>query len=339
MKKRRDMFTKKAIYGIIILLAFINCGLENNPYPYKISDFRPVVQVELKKLAKERQLPSKDTIARNYLRDNCSKEELLKLFECENPLLRVIAFRTLVNRKDKDSFKILIGHLNDTAKVTFWVFDDVVGDFMVSDLLIRKVENDGILTEKEKNILVDSVLFKHSYLENAMYMIQEVEPKGKYYSIIKEKCRKENKERCGEQLSACFALSKFKKKQDLEFLNTIFQNLECPFWIFKSIENNPDEIYFPTLEKYFNLVKKKKISFDDDFKHYIEALASYKSKKSLLILTELLNKSYCPNFWDYNLYSQYIFLAIHKYRNPLYEDLYQKLKPKMNPYVLSHLNE
>lgn len=328
---------KKIAYWIIILFIFISCGGENDSYSYRISDFRPELQIRLESLAKEKELPSRDTISRNYLRDNCSQEELLKLLKCENPLLRVIAFRTLVNRKDKDSFKILLGHLNDTAKVTFWVFDDVVGDYKVSDLLIRKAENDGILSPKEKSILVDSVLFKHPYLENAMYMIQEVEPMEKYYSVIKDRCKKENKERCGEKLSACYALSKFKKKEDLEFLNKIFLNLQCPLWIFKSIENNPDEVYFSTLEKYFDQVKKKKIRFDNDFEDYVLALASYKSQKSLVILTELLNKSYCPNYWDYDLYSQYIFLAIHKYRNPIYEDLYQKLKLKINPYVLSIL--
>jgi hypothetical protein len=131
----------RKITCIFIISILFSCG-DKKPYPNKISEFRPELQIQLKKLAKEKMLPSRDTIARNYLKDNCSKEELLKLLECENPLLRVIAYRTIVNRKDKDSFKILLGHLNDTAKVTFSIFDDLVGDFMVSDLLIRNIKND-----------------------------------------------------------------------------------------------------------------------------------------------------------------------------------------------------
>jgi hypothetical protein len=122
---------KKTAYLFILLLLF-SCG-DKNPYPNKISDFRPELRIHLQKLAKEKQLPSKDTIARNYLKDNCSKEELLNLLNCENPLLRVIAYRTIVNRNEKDYFKILLEHLSDTAKV-FWSSDDIAGESMVSDV-------------------------------------------------------------------------------------------------------------------------------------------------------------------------------------------------------------
>lgn len=325
----------KNLTYIFILLFLFSCG-DKKPYPNKISDFRPELQIQLKKLQKENNLYSLDTTASSFLKENCSKEELEQLIECEVPLLRVIAFRTLITRKDKDYFKILLGHLTDTSKV-FWSSGDLVGEPMVTDLLIDEAKTPGTLTQTEKNILLDSVLIKHSYLESFTYMIQEVEPKEKYYSIIKKRCEKKDKYRCGIQLSACFALSKFKKNEDLEFLKNKFNILEspCENWIFKSIEQNPNQIYFPILKKYFNEnIKKKKLFFNDHFKYYCQALASYKNKESLLILTELLNKKYCPETWYYEIYRENIFLAIHKYNNPLYNDLYYNLRPKMSKYII-----
>jgi hypothetical protein len=213
---------------------------------------------------------------------------------------------------------------------------------MVSDLLIRKAEDNGQLTKKEKSILVDSVLLRHPYLEYSFYMIQEIEPKEKYYSIIKERTKKKDKYRCGTQLSACFALSKFNKKEDLAYLSSIFKSLEspCEDVIFKSIEQNPNQIYFPILKKYFNeTVRNKRLYHSDHFKYYCRAVASYKNKDSLSILTELLNKAYCPDHWYYELYRDNIFIAIHKYNNPLYKDLYDKLRPKMSRYVIDNLDK
>ncbi|MGO4822035.1 MULTISPECIES: hypothetical protein [unclassified Flavobacterium] len=327
---------KKTVYIFIIFILF-SCG-NKKPYPNKISDFRPELQIPLNKLQKEKNLYSIDTIAGNFLKENCSKEELLKLLECEDPLLRFIAYKTIINRKEKDYFEILLGHLNDTSKV-FWSSGDLAGETMVSDLLIK--ETSGILTQNKKNILMDSVLLKHSYLENFTYMLQGVEPKEKYYSIIKKRCEKKDKYRCGIQLSACFALSKFKKNEDLEFLKNKFNNLEspCEDWIFKSIEQNPNEIYFPILEKYFyEIIKKKKQFSYDDLKYYCRAIAKYQNKESLALLTEILEKKNYPDTWYFNDNQDNVFRAIHKYKAPIYEDLYRKLKPKMSEFVMKYLD-
>lgn len=330
---------RKTVF-ILIFLTLVSC-VDKKQYPYEISDFREELQAPLTKLAKEKQLPSRDTVSRNYIRDNASKEELLKLLECDNPLLRVIAYRTIVNKKDKDYFKILLGHLNDTSKVTFWYFEDAVGDFKVSDLLIRKAEDENKLTKNQKRILVDSVLLKHPYLETSIWMIQDIEPQEKFYSIIKEKCNIKS-DRCGEYLSACYALSKFKKKEDLIFLKDKFDKLEspCEDWIFKSIEQNPEQIYFPILEKYFRTkIKRKKQFNSNELRYYARAVASYKNDSSLVLLKDLLKKSNYPNPWCFEENQNNVFRAIHKYKDPLYLKLYDDLKPKMSDFIITYLDE
>jgi hypothetical protein len=323
---------------ILICSILFSCG-DKKPYPNKISDFRPELQIHLNKLKKENNLYPRDTIASGFLKENCSKEELIQLLGCEVPLLRVIAFKTLINRKDKGYFKILLGHLNDTSKV-FWSGGDLQGETMVSDLLIEEVK--GKLIKNEKKILVDSVLLKHSYLDYSNYMIQEVEPKESYYPLIKERAKKKQKIICGIQLGACYALSKFKKEEDLEFLKNTFNSQKdfCGDWIFKSIEENPNKVYFPILERYFyEIIKKKKQYTGEDLKYYCRAIAKYQNKESLALLTEILDKNNYPDTWYFRYNVDNVFRAIHKYKAPIYEDLYKKMKPKMSEFVLEYLDK
>ena len=56
----------KTILQLIILsIFFISCKEEK--YKYDISDFRNELRPSLKNLSKEKLLPSKDTIARNFI--------------------------------------------------------------------------------------------------------------------------------------------------------------------------------------------------------------------------------------------------------------------------------
>ncbi|WP_116790648.1 hypothetical protein [Flavobacterium psychrotrophum] len=321
----------------LIFVTLSSCE-KKEKYPYEPSDFRSEVNMTLKKLSKEKQLPVNDTIATNYLEKVCTKDELQKIILSKKPILRIIGYRALINRKDEKFFDILIRHLNDTAKVTWWYYDDAGGLFTISDLMIRKAQH--ILTQKQKNILIDSVLLKHPYLEVSDWMIQEINPNERYYSVIKSKCSVKT-DRCGTQLGACYALSKFKKEQDLPFLHDIFNNLEepCGYWVFRAIEINPQEVFFPILEKYFkeNIKKKKQQSYNV-LEYYCRSVASYRSGKSLKLLESLLDKSNYPDKWYFNDNEDYVFKAIHKYKAPIYDKLYNDLKPKMDDHIMKYLN-
>lgn len=334
---------KKIAYIFIISILF-SCGREN-PYPNSISDFKPELQVYLKKLASEKKLPSSDTIARNYIKENCTKEELLKLLKCEDPVLRVIAYRTIVNKNDKDYFKILLGHLNDTTKVTWWYYEDACDDFMVSDLLIRKAEDSRKLTQTEKSILVDSVLLKHPYLEVSNWMLQDIEPNEKYYSIIKQKSKVKTY-RCGKQLGACYALSKFKKNTDVKLLKSIFlkSDKDCVVWIFKSIENFPAIEFFPILQNYYqkNIIDKlsPNENVNDDLLYFCRAVAAFKNNEGLKMLEYIeknntyINKPYWP---PYN--KRYVFKAINKFKSPIYSKLLDKIRPTLNKEEMKSIFE
>lgn len=333
----------RKITFILICSILFSCG-DKKPYPNKISEFRPDLQIQLNKLKKENYVYTTDTIASSFLKENCSKEELVQLLECDVPLLRVIAFRTLINRKDKDYFKILLGHLNDTAKV-FWSEGDLQGETMVSDLIIEEVNRK--LTQAEKSILVDSVLLKHLYLNSSISMMIDMNPQEKYYSLIKKQTsiiKSSNLSDECEKLALTYSLSKYKKEKDLEYIKNNFKKFSilpaCNDYIFKSIEENPNKAFFPILEKYFyEIIKKKKQYTGDDLKYYSRAIAKYQNKESLALLKEILDKKNYPDTWYFKDNEDNVFRAIHKYKVPIYEALYKKMKPEMSEFVMEYLDK
>ena len=282
--------TRFNIYLLIILtLTVIGCG-KAEKYPYKTSDFRSELKIHIQNIITEKQLSyHPDTLALSFLKQNCTKQELLKLLRFENPLVRVRAYRALIYRNDPDFYPTLLTHLDDTAKVTWWYYDDAAGNFMVSDSMIRKAIESKKLSQDERQALVDSVLLNHSYLEDSDIMIRNIGPNEKYYGLIRQRAKVKTT-RCGEQLCACYALSKFKKKEDIELLKNVFNGSDevCIFWTFKSIENFPDISFFPILENYYQnkIVNKLDPSknIDDDVLYFCRAVAVFKNPASLKIL-------------------------------------------------------
>ena len=326
---------------ILALLTVVGCG-KKEKYPYKISDFKPELQKHIQKIIAEKELSyDPDTTALNYLRDSCTKEELLRLLNFENPLVRVRAYREIVNRNEPDYFLILLNHLDDTAKVTWWYYDDAANDFMVSDLMIRKVESK--LTQSQKDSLIDVVLTKHTYLGTAGWMIKDIEPKEKYYSIIKNAAQKELTS-C-HALSNTYSLAKFKKQEDIPLIIKNFSeytdNPVCNNNYFKAFEVFPDTAFFPLLTKYFDeVIKRKKQEFFTDLKYYCRAVAQYKNQNSLDILIALTKKETYPDNWYYLPRNQeFVFRAIHKYKSPIYDSLYNALKPQMPEYVIEYIDK
>lgn len=327
----------------LLLIYILSSCTQEKKYPYKTSDFRPELEKHLNKIVAIGKLSNTpDTLTRNFLRDSCTKKEILHLLSCESPLIRITAYRAIVNRNELDYFSILKNHLDDTTKVEWWYYDDAAGDFMVSDLMIRKaIENRRILSQAQKDTLVGLVLLKHPYLEISNWMIQEIKPNEKYYSLIRKRATTVT-ERCGEQMGASYALAKFKKANDIPLLKANFMNSEavCSDWAFQSIENFPDTAFYPVLIKYFNQqIKKKQQSSYEGLKYYCRAVAIYKNKKSLEILTSLTDRKTYLDSWYLSDNKENIFLAIHKYKHPLYNDLYNKLEPQMSEYALSRINE
>lgn len=321
----------KAPFFLFFAVCFYSCSDRDQ--------FRPALQSNIDKLSKEREFGNNDSTALVFLKDSCSKEELLKLLNHKKPIIRILSYRALANRNDEDLFKILKTHLSDTAKLTWWYYDDAAGEFTITDLMIRKAERK--LSPAQKDTLVDLVLLHHNYLDVSNWMIQDIKPNPKFYAIIKRKAIAPS-ERCGIQMGATYALSKFKKREDIELLKEIFTSYDevCSDWVFKAIETFPDTTFYPILTSFFeNRIKKERQSSSDDLKYFCRAVAQYRNQNSLSILLALTKKETYPDYWYLSYNKEYVFRAIHKYHSALYEQLYSELKPEMSDYVLDYLDK
>lgn len=334
----------KTVLQILILSFFISSCKEEK-YKYEISEFRKELQPSLKSLLKEKSLPSKDTIARNFIEENATKEELIKLMDSKNPLLRIIAYSTIVNKKESEYFDLLLGHLSDTARVEWWVHEDVLDYTQVSDLMIRKAHYQNGLSPIQKKDLVENVLLEHPYLDISTWMIQDMEPNEKYYSLIKQRANKK-REFCDEQLSACYALSKFKKIEDINLLYNVFaENLKeenCLIWIFRSIEKFPNEKLYSLLEKYFDKKVKDKLNskenIGNDVLFFSRAVASYKNEKAVSILKYIeqnntyINKPYWPPS-----NKEYVYKAMLINYSPIYDEFIRKIQKEFDKEELNRI--
>jgi hypothetical protein len=317
------------IFLLVILL--ISCKTNNK--------FRPELQTKLDKLSQKKELNYNDSISISYLKDSCSKEELIKLIDYKVPIIRILAFRAIVKRDEKDVFEILKNHLSDTSKVTWWYYDDAANDFTISDLMIRRVEYE--LSRQQKDTLIDLVLKYHNYLGSADWMIKEIEPQEKYYSIIKSKATLIS-DNCHD-LGLSLAVSKFKKQSDIPFLNSKFSQLTdnpyCNDNIFKAIEIFPDTSFFIVLQHYFtNYIKKQKQGSYDDLEIYCRAVAQYRNQNALNILNALTIKSTFPDDWYLPQNIEFVFKAIHKYNCPIYKDLYKQLIPHVDKDIFENID-
>jgi hypothetical protein len=293
--------------------------------------FRPALQRQIDLLSKEKEIPYKDAAMVAYLQDSCSKEELLKLVNHSTPIVRILAYRAIVNREEADFFAILTRHLSDTAKVTWWYYDDVVGDCTVADLMVRKAEPH--LTRPQKDTLIDLVLRGHLYLETAQWMMVDMLADERYYTIIKQQAEMPS-DNCHD-LGLTLAIAKFKKPSDVPFIRAKFSvltdNPYCNDNIFRGIELLPDSSFFTILQRYFTeYVKGQKQSSYSDLEVYCRAVAQYKTQSALDILVALTKGSTYPDDWYLPHNKAYVFKAIHRYNCVLYKDLYDQLRPQMD---------
>ncbi|RZJ98594.1 MAG: hypothetical protein EOO46_24960 [Flavobacterium sp.] len=273
-------------FAFFFFFALCWTGCKTNP------KFRPSLQTKIDQLSKDKELGYNDSASVSYLKDSCTKEELLKLLDYKVPIIRILAYRAIVNQNEKDFFDILRNHLSDTAQVTWWYFNDAADDFTISDLMIRKVERK--LSRTQKDTLIDLVLKNHNYLETAKWMMEDIEPQEKYYSIIKNKASLKS-DNCHD-LGLSAAVAKFKKHSDVLFLKDKFSQLTdnpyCNDNIFRAIEIFPDSLFLSVLQRYFDdYIRTQKQSSYDDLELYSRAVAQYQNEKALRILQALTEKS------------------------------------------------
>lgn len=321
----------RPLFGVLLVLLGLMSCQPKAKYSVGTADFRPEMKQWLDSIAAPDQLLYDDSTGRAFLKEQCSIEELTRLMECDIPLLRVVAYQAIVAREEPKFFNLLCGHLDDTAMVTNWDFDDAAGFYMVSDMMIGSARWNEHWSDGMKDSLVSLVLGKHRYLQSAHWMIEDIEPEERYYSVVREEVQRPL-DRCNRE-RAVFALAKYGKADDVPLImQALLQGEEhCRFMAFKAIEAFPDTALFMVLQKHFDeVVTKKKQSTSDDLRLYCRALVAYKDARSAALLGDLTRKDTYPDAWYLKYNSEYVFRAIGRNPCPVYDSLYVALRPEMD---------
>src|SRR5687767_1037781 len=108
MKYRLNIF--------FVFLAMITTGCNrSNRNTYAIRDFRPSLQPSLIEVV-SKGIVGFDTATR-FIQSHASDKELRQLARSEHPVLRAVAFRTMLDRPSFNHFDVIMNNLDDTATV------------------------------------------------------------------------------------------------------------------------------------------------------------------------------------------------------------------------------
>ena len=259
------------------------------------------------------------------LKKNASKQELIALTNHSNGVVRCYSFWALALSKNIDLFSIIKDHINDDTHVKTQFgcsgSTEKVGDFFIN-LVNPKDEDSDItkLTPDEFNKLDSLLIHKENNLYARYDAIANAVPTAYLYSKVREMVVKHNNQ------NALITLSKYKNPNDVEL---ILKNRDPDedgesgyFYTYKAIQNFPDPIFLPFLEKKLNETLDND-RYDGEWLQLYTAIASYKNQKSLELLTIPFTKVKHQDIKKYHI--KFVYEAIIVNKSKLYDDLLWKI--------------
>lgn len=260
-----------------------------------------------------------------YLRDTARSEDLKLLLGSDHPYIRTYAFAALAHRKADGLFEIVLKNLKDTTRITQMTgdygYDVSPADMMLSYSLAG-------FTNAQKDTLKRLILMKYSHLRSVDEVLIFHQASARDYAYVRAYVKKNPGDIFG-----LVALSKYCKRRDID---TIFVEVERDvnrtyyrgYKIFyHAIENCPERRF----RKW--LISQKKQEFHENAwidEYYVRALASYKDKDCLEVLTDFARRK--SRYKSDNL--AIIYRALVKYYSPLYDPLIDEMSRSVPKKVL-----
>ena len=273
-------------------------------------------------------------------------QELIRLGESEQPILRSSAFREMLRRKSLHHFDMLMNHLDDSAFILvdggeFGVWDRTVSDDILQESTWK--------TQQEKDKTIEEVLTRHNYLKSAYNILGEIGPQEKYYSIIKSMATRPRRiTEDGYELGfgdieyALYGLAKFKKQADIEIIkNEMREKVWMLSYIsFRLMTEYPDTAYFDVLlayhrRQFYKSTGHSRNGFSGyivdraDPEDFIQALVQQQTSRSARLLDTMLTHiplQCCLPNKDYIV--DVVIRQIWDHPCPAYASLREKIKPR-----------
>jgi hypothetical protein len=347
------------IKSLILILLFAGCKTYKTKYPYSLSDFNPELRMRLEKIVQNGGICDIETYSTDenrvpeyydYLTKKASANDLRKLIDCEHPVLRAFAFYCLINKEDSSINQILLNHLDDTATITVCEGEFGENYKYVSDYFISQSKWD---TKIFKTDLIDTVVMNHTYLNYAYYFIADLEnPEEKYYQRIKQMTLNPGSiQNSLREMIAISVLSKYKKTEDIPLIaEKLSKNWAMSDYHYDScfsiIVHNPDTAYFKIIESFYRMIarpqKKEELQHNfitgyyklgEKYSSFIEALVSYKNKRSSEMIDTIIKKELYPlNLYSSQNYRYTIYHLLKGNQCPEYKKLIKLLEPEALAY-------
>ena len=351
----------------ILIILLSACNSYKTKYPYSLNDFRPELRMHLEKIIENGGMCDYDNNENvfpdyyRYFSEKISVEDLHKLIICEHPILRAMAFGYLREKDSLNISKILFDHLDDTAIITHCMGEFGPEYIYVSDYFLDATFRQ---TKISKDILIDKVITTHSYLSFAYKFIGALEtPQEKYYPTIKKMAEISHSSLYYEDLYykkeiALYALSKYKKKDDISFIAKELSQHWRLFsgyynYTFSIIKENPDTAYFKIIESFYRGISiertRKQLQYgvykspyhiEDKFSAFLRALVAYKNKRASEMLETIIKKELYPfDFSNLENYRYTIYKLVLKNNCAAYKNLIKLLKQEAKAFKNNESND
>ncbi len=335
------MIRLKYLLLLTLLVLVSSCNNERG-YVYAIKDFRKSLQPLLFNIASKGIVTSYDSSQIKTITD----DELMRLGNSENPVLRATAFREMLDRSSFNHFDIVMNHLNDTAIVPTNAGEFGIWYRTVSDDILEEASWE---TPELKNKTIERVLTKHNYLRSAYTILLQLDPQEKYYPFIKDMAiRPRHLSDNGYELDfedieyALYGLAKFKKQDDLKIIkNQMMRNVwKLSDISFRLMKEFPDTAYFDVLKTYhrrqfYKFSGNRPGGFSGFIadraapEDFIDALAIQQTDKSAKLLDTMLNRLQLQTCMpDKENIINEVITAIWEHPCSAYTRLREKIRPK-----------
>ncbi|MBL7845501.1 MAG: hypothetical protein JNK44_16685 [Cyclobacteriaceae bacterium] len=261
--------------------------------------------------------PSRRPLPYLFLRDTATTDDIKTLLRSDHPYIRVYAFAALAHRKYSGLFEIVLNNLNDTTRIT-QMTSDYGYDVSPADMML-KYSIHGFTTQ-QKDTLKRLILTKYNHLKSLEEVLFFHKPSPQEYPYVKSVVSKDPDNKFG-----LVALSKYCNAKDFETISKGFKldvyNVYYRGYkiFFNAIENCPDNQFKSSLISQKTAESHENMWIDE---YYVRALASYRDKDCLRILTELARQN--SRYKQENI--GVIYRALEKYYSPIYDSLINEIK-------------
>ena len=328
---------------IATILLFI--GLFHLSYAQSDVELRPEIRKLVKKMEKDNMYKSSavgyagvrtDQWKRfEKIRVEATEEELIILTDHQNPAVRSYAFQALAEHKSESTFEILLNHVTDTAQVrTFQgciVSSQTVGDFFMDVVTPQYISLDAYKLNRRERKTVDSLLLYNdkAKIRSRSTLLQKLEKDESNYERIRKIYLKER------DPNALVALSKFNLEKDKQFIIDWLTKAKTrdQYHGLKAARHFLSDDIYPYLMK----IHEKEINKPGGFNYPLIrmlyfVLAQYKTAET----RKLFEMSLETKGSTYIYHSQYLWLALEKYPDPVFDGLQDQIR--LNEFQLTSVS-